>query len=284
MSDESGFESLALAKQFRAWITAEVAAQIQKIAPRRRIAEVVSIDLESRRAEVTYVGETSVVSLPFNVAMPSYVGQYVVIDGPPQDRSIVDVLGESGVEQRIGEVEESTPLPPYWARPSLSALETVPARLIAYGENAGRFFSNGDMALTPVRITHAATYSKISVRIEDIGVAANMVEVGAYRLNNLGAGPLISSAPARSVAKGTMVFDLDTVVDEPRGTIIGLGMRVSGSSSQVKALAHQHFVSPLGLGLDYSYAFLTSTTALPASADRDQMSPRQDYTVWSALH
>ena len=281
MSDD-GLESLAFAKRFKGWIASEVAAQLQRLAPQRRIAEVVSIDTVNRRAGVIYVGETNEVSLPYNLAVPAYVGQYVAVDGPPQDRSIVDVLGASGIEKRMEENHAATPLPPYWAAPQLDALETFPSRLRAFGNTYEHAVDPGTMAFTPVRAQVDGLFSRAAIRLLTTGSADNRINIAVYKILPNGDFVLLGATADLVPFGGTMLADLDTEISVQRGDMLTIGVRVSGTGSRPALLALQHTVSPLPLGTDYTVA-TTSVSSVPPSVAVAQLSFSYVVTVWSAL-
>lgn len=282
MSDD-GLESLAFAKRFKGWIATEVAAQLQRIAPRRRIAEVVSIDQASRRAGVVYVGETNEVSLPFNLAVPAYVGQYVAVDGPPQDRSIVDVLGASGVEQQIEENRAATPSPPYWAAPSLDVLETFPTRIRPLSASTEHTVSTGTMIVVPVRAQVDGTFARVAARVTVAGASSNTTTLSVYTIQPNKSMLLAAQATGvTSLATGTLVRDLDREIIVERNDMLAIGIHVAGSSTDPRFMSLAHTLSPLPLGTDFTVATLSVTTVPPA-VDDGQLTYDFTSTPWAAL-
>lgn len=281
MSDD-GLESLAFAKRFKGWIATEVAAQLQRIAPRRRIAEVVSLDTVNRRAGVVYVGEINEVSLPYNLAVPAFVGQYVVVDGPPQDRSIVDVLGESGIEKQMEENRAATPLPPYWAAPQLDALETFPIRLRPFDSTYEYTVERGTMAFAPVRAQVDGLFSQAAIRLLTVGSTDNRINIAVYSIQAGGDFVLLGSTADLTPVSGTILADLDTEISVQRGDMLAIGVRVSGSGSNPALLALRHTFSPLPFGTDYAVATM-SVTSVPPSVTAAQLSHSYTTSVWAAL-
>lgn len=281
MSDD-GLESLAFAKRFKGWIATEVAAQLQRIAPRRRIAEVVSLDTVNRRAGVVYVGEINEVSLPYNLAVPAYVGQYVVVDGPPQDRSIVDVLGASGIEKQLQDDRAATPLPPYWAAPQLDVLETFPIRLRPFDSTYKYTVELGTMAFTPVRAQVDGLFSRAAIRLLTVGSTDNRINIAVYSIQSSGDFVLLGSTADLVPVSDSILADLDTEISVQRGEMLAIGVRVSGSGSNPALLALRHTVSPLPLGTDYTVA-TTSVSSVPPSVTAAQLTPSYTTTVWAAL-
>lgn len=276
------FESLAMAKMFKAWITTEVAAQVQKIAPRRRVAEVTAIDLETRRAGVIYVGETNEVSLPFNLAVPAFVGQYVIVDGPPQDRSIVDVLGESGIEQKVQQNLADTPLPAYWEAPQIDALETFPTRLRPTASGDEFIIPTGRMAFIPLRVRTDSVFSQIATQLVTVGGATNRIILSAYSIRSDGTYSLVAQTPEIAPGSGPMVGILDTELSVQRGDMLAIGIHVSGSGDRPGIMALRHTVSPLPFGLDYTSAVL-DVSSVPPSLTTEQLSFAYVVTPWAAL-
>lgn len=281
MSDD-GLESLAFAKRFKGWIAAEVASQLQRITPRRRIAEVVSIDTGTRRAGVVYVGETNEVSLPYNLAVPAYVGQFVVVDGPPQDRSIVDVLGASGIEKQIEDDRAATPLPPYWAAPQIDALETFPVRIRPFNDTYEYTVETGTMAFTPLRAQVDGTFSRAAVRLLTTGSTSNRITLAVYRIDATGDLVLLGETGELVPSTATLLADLDTEIAVQRGDMLAIGVLVGGSGSNPALLAIRHTVSPLPFGADYAVA-TTSVSAVPPAVTAAQLSHSYVSTYWGAL-
>lgn len=92
------FDEYVAAQRLDKIIETKVTTQIDKQRPRPRYAVVKEIDPEARKAKVTYIGESSVVTIPFGLDGPSEVNQYVRIEGVPGDRYISSVLGTALIE------------------------------------------------------------------------------------------------------------------------------------------------------------------------------------------
>lgn len=283
MSDDNGIESLAVAKMFREWIADEVAKQVQRIAPRRRIAQVAEIHLDTRRADVVYVGESEPVSLPFNAAVPAYPGQYVVIDGPPQDRSIVDVLGESGVEQKVADnLSTNTPLPAYWEAASLGTLETFPVRIRNTDPRFG--LSGGTVVVSPIRVRVDTMLTKVSVWISDSGSSSNRVTMGVYSIEPDLSLALLASTVTTPVSNGPWERDLDSAIDAKRGQLLALAVRVHGSNTHTQIMSLLHGAPPTPEDMPYSLATVDGTSSMPTSIADSQFTFRRNAeTIWAAV-
>ncbi|AKL88196.1 hypothetical protein GMA3_19 [Gordonia phage GMA3] len=99
----SGLADLYTAQQIDRYIDEKIANGLIKQRPAPKYAIVKSIDTEASIAEVSYIGEDSVVKVPFGVAAPSEIGQEVRIEGVPGDRFIASVRGTTAVEQGISD-------------------------------------------------------------------------------------------------------------------------------------------------------------------------------------
>lgn len=283
MSD-SGFESLALAKQFKAWITAEVSAQIQKIAPRRRVAEVTAIDLSARRAKVIYVGETNEVSLPFNLAIPAFVGQYVVVDGPPQDRSIVDVLGESGIEQKVTQNMAQTPLPEYWVQQDLDVLESLPMWFYLATEGPTYQFLTGELNLLPLRATVDSVFSQAAIHLTSAGSTNNRITLLAYLRSPSGVYNLVGKTPEIVPASGTLRGTFDNELSVQRGDRMFLGVHVSGTGTSPTSIAKTSLRTPLGITAHSGFGLAhVGVSEIPVTVDTAQVLRYYETSAWGAL-
>lgn len=116
------------AKKFRDVVAAIARAEIEKRFPEDRYAQVREIDTDARRVLANYNGEPedNLVSLPYNSVVPSYVGQWVRVSGPPGDRHIVDTLGGAAGEVRVEEVLDLPPVYPKWFQHNPRIIDTGP--------------------------------------------------------------------------------------------------------------------------------------------------------------
>lgn len=89
---------LATAGKFDAIMQTKIEAQINKLRPKPRYAIVKQINNDEKYAMVTYIGEDTLVKLPFGLDGPNETGQYVRIEGVPGDRYISSVLGTAAVK------------------------------------------------------------------------------------------------------------------------------------------------------------------------------------------
>lgn len=178
-------ESLAFAKHFKEWIADEVRTQLAKAAPPRRIAQVTSLEPDKRRANVIYVGESSdnVVSLPYNSTTPTGAGQFVIVDGPPGDRSIVDVLGADNAEHRLDQVAATSPPIPMALSKSPRISESFPLTMRPNDPNNDfRFSLAANIPLyVPVQITHTADYERIFTHFTVNATNSTGVNMAVYK-------------------------------------------------------------------------------------------------------
>ena len=283
MSDD-GLESLAFAKRFKGWIATEVAAQLQRIAPRRRIAEVVSLDTVNRRAGVVYVGETNEVSLPYNLAVPAYIGQYVVVDGPPQDRSIVDVLGASGIEKQLQDDRAATPLPQYWEQQDLDILESLPMWFVPLSGGDTHSLATGTMTLLPYRATVDGTFSQAAINLSESGSTSNRITLALYLRTQNDSYTLLTQTTALVPATGLIQGTFESEVSVQRGDRLLLGAHVSGSGSAPATPAVRFLRTPLGVTPHSGYGMAYATVAsVPTGLEPSQYPRYFDIAVWSAL-
>lgn len=96
-----GFGDLITAQEIDRYTTKKISNELVKQRPGPKYAIVKSIDNDSGIAEVSYVGEDSIVKVPFGIAAPTEIGQEVRIEGVPGDRFITSVRGTTAVEQSV---------------------------------------------------------------------------------------------------------------------------------------------------------------------------------------
>lgn len=80
--------------------------------PRIKYGIVESIDYTTRTAMVLYVGEVDSVKVPFGFIAPTSAGDKVRVDGPKNDRYIVDVLPGAEIDFTFVEAPPPDPDPP----------------------------------------------------------------------------------------------------------------------------------------------------------------------------
>ena len=95
------FGDLITAQEIDRYTTQKISTELVKQRPGPKYAIVKAIDAEAGIADVSYVGEDSVVKVPFGVAAPTEIGQEVRIEGVPGDRFITSVRGTTAVEKGI---------------------------------------------------------------------------------------------------------------------------------------------------------------------------------------
>lgn len=275
----SSIEDLAFAKQFKEWIAEEVAAQIQQIAPRRRIAEVTAIDMDARRAKVVYVGETSEVSLPFNSAVPSYVGQNVVVDGPPQDRSIVDVLGQTATERELGEVE--APEPDLWIAPVDGMHESYPSRLRTNADH-NEAINSGNIVLAPMRARRTLRFYAVGVNVQTPGTSSNSLTLGIYKYEQDESWTLLGkSDPIPMAVGGMMIINTDIRPTIERGSIFAVGAHISGTSTYTRLSALDHVEMPSFPSSGATMRRMSDVSAIPPAIQKSQTTAVNNKTLWA---
>lgn len=116
------------AKMFRDTVRAIVQDELARLSPAERYAQVVQFVPGARRVVVRYNGEPegNEVTLPYNTAAPSHVGQWVRVGGPASDRHVVDLLGASEPERRIQEMGRDAYVPPKWIAMDMRLVTTFP--------------------------------------------------------------------------------------------------------------------------------------------------------------
>ena len=105
MGDQS-LGDFNLAKKVKASIEKVAKDKVEQLRPALRTAIVDSIHTVEKYCMVTYVGEVLSVKVPYNNVAPSFVGQFVRIGGPANDRRIEEVLGITDSEDRLALLEK----------------------------------------------------------------------------------------------------------------------------------------------------------------------------------
>lgn len=155
------------AKKFRDLVASIARAEIEKMFPQDRYAQVKEILEDERRVIVQYNGEPSdnLVSVPYNSVKPAYVDQWVRIGGGAGDRHVIDTLGESSAEVRTEEVLSEAPLHPKWMQPDLRMVDTAPAATQA-DTNDSLLTESNRISGTLVRIPTRMTVGEMRVYIK----------------------------------------------------------------------------------------------------------------------
>lgn len=106
----SALSDLATAQGIDRYVEKKVSTELIRQRPAPRYATVVGIDTDSKIAEVSFVGEDSVVKVPYTNIAPSEIGQEVRIEGIPGDRYITAIRGLSADENKILDLGENLEL------------------------------------------------------------------------------------------------------------------------------------------------------------------------------
>lgn len=108
----SGFDKYDLATRMSRLIQKVAKDEVEKQRPPLRTARVDEIfpneefpDAD-KYAMVTYIGETTSVRVPYNNAIPSFIGQYVRIGGTVSDRRIEEILGDTLQDSTLADLQE----------------------------------------------------------------------------------------------------------------------------------------------------------------------------------
>lgn len=102
---DKSFGNFSLAKDIKKTVEKIASDKVEQLRPALKTAIVDSINTDDKYCMVTYVGESLSVKVPYNNVAPSYVGQFVRVGGPANDRRIEEVLGQTDSEDRLGQLE-----------------------------------------------------------------------------------------------------------------------------------------------------------------------------------
>ncbi len=103
---DKSFGNFSLAKDIKKTVEKIASDKVEQLRPALKTAIVDSINTDEKYCMVTYVGETLSVKVPYNNVAPSYVGQFVRVGGPANDRRIEEVLGQTDSEDRLALLEK----------------------------------------------------------------------------------------------------------------------------------------------------------------------------------
>lgn len=103
---EHGFGDFSTAKAIKKTVEKIASDKVEQLRPALRTAVVDSINTVEKYCMVTYVGESLSVKVPYNNVAPSFVGQFVRIGGPANDRRVEEVLGTTDSEDRLAQHEK----------------------------------------------------------------------------------------------------------------------------------------------------------------------------------
>jgi len=99
------FGNYSLAKGVKETVEKIATDKVNQLRPPSKTAIVDQINTEEKYCMVTFVGESLSVKVPYNNVAPSYVGQYVRVGGPANDRRIEEVLGVTETEDMLAQYE-----------------------------------------------------------------------------------------------------------------------------------------------------------------------------------
>lgn len=120
------FSEYKNAVKFLALVRRVCAQVIETERPRIKYGIVQSINYTTRTAMITYVGEVDPVKVPFGYIAPSAVGDKVRVDGPKNDRYIVDVLPGVAIDFTFVDAPPAEPAPPTPGAPSTPPTDPHP--------------------------------------------------------------------------------------------------------------------------------------------------------------
>lgn len=103
---DKSFGSYSLAKDIKKTVEKIATNKVEQLRPALKTAVVDLINTDEKYCMVTYVGENLSVKVPYNNVAPSYVGQFVRVGGPANDRRIEEVLGQTDSEDRLTQLEK----------------------------------------------------------------------------------------------------------------------------------------------------------------------------------
>lgn len=93
-----GFDELSFAMKMRDVFKTVAEDVVDRRRPKYRYATVVRIDRANYKCDVTFNGETSVVTVNMGTAQPGAAGDVVRVEGIGIDKYITDVVGDSKVK------------------------------------------------------------------------------------------------------------------------------------------------------------------------------------------
>lgn len=184
------------AKMFRDTIRDIVRDEMARLSPAERYAQVVQFVPGVRRVVVRYNGEPegNEVTLPYNTAAPSYVGQWVRVGGPASDRHVVDLLGASEPERRLEEMFREAYLPQKWQMMDLRLLPTYP---MAMFPQSGETFVLASRLLfgTMIRVPWDMSISQMMCYVAE-GSGSGQIELSLYSVDEAFNMALLRTASA----------------------------------------------------------------------------------------
>lgn len=98
--------NFSLAQEVKKTVEKIATDKVEQLRPAAKTARVDSINTVEKYCMVTFVGESLSVKVPYNNVAPSFVGQFVRVGGPANDRRIEEVLGVTESEDKLSEYEK----------------------------------------------------------------------------------------------------------------------------------------------------------------------------------
>lgn len=95
-------------------------SEVQSERPKSRYALVKSVDVNARKAQVQYNGDSSLVWVPYGSERPAYLDQPVLIEGADNDRHIAQVIGNTQADVDLAALTATTTGTIAWVAPTLA--------------------------------------------------------------------------------------------------------------------------------------------------------------------
>lgn len=121
----STLDDFSTAQRLDKIVETKVNAQLNKKRPAPRYAIVKEINTDQKYAMVSYVGEDSIVKIPYGSIAPENVGDAVRIEGIPGDRYISDVLGDTKLQILASDAKDAAGVAQNTAEDAQEAIEDV---------------------------------------------------------------------------------------------------------------------------------------------------------------
>ena len=212
----SGMGELAFAMQMRDIIRELISIEIDALRPEPTYAKVSSIDLATKTCMVIITGDTVAIKANYGSIAPSAVDQLVRIEGPPGDRYIADVLGETQDNKTVA----WTNLPSLAANVALNIFDPAKYRVII--QNGSKVVQlRGRLDLTGTAITTLWTMPTDARPVVQLGA----IPVG----RNLDGGAIVAHLTAQQ--NGIMLLTGGTTGANSGNT--GSGGNVATSANEV---------------------------------------------------
>jgi hypothetical protein len=237
----------ASAMEMRDLVSQLVREELSRQAPAPTYATVYSIDAPTRSCLITFPGEVTPVKATYGSVQPNAVGQLVRVEGPPGQRYIADVLGDTKTQTDLSTTASGLALkaniasPTFTGNPASSAAPTLAAHLVnkTYADlkapiASPTFTGNASQTANPTTDSHLARKAYVDLPALTIRRSTS-VSIPNFSFTNV---PMnIIEVDARATGLSSQSDGIGAVIRETGFYRIDASVRMAAHTTGVRLLS-----------------------------------------------